>query len=237
MNEKKINFTGEGFDYLLLILKVVILSIFTLGIYSFWGRVEIRKFFYNNTKFDNDGFEYHSTGKELFIGFIKLFLLFLGVFILIGVISYLIGLVSPTLASYLVVLFLPLELVLLPIIVFSAIRFTFSRISFKERRFQFIASAKDFLILFVKGLLLTMITFGIYFPWFFVSLRKFIAENTVYGNFAFDSRMNGQEYFFINLKGLFLSAITLGIYLPWFIAQGKRIKNKTSTNCVTYNIV
>lgn len=224
MNEKKISFTGEGLNFLLLFLKVAILSVFTLGIYYFWGKVEIRKFFYNNTKFENEGFEYHSTGKELFIGFLKLMGVIIGAVILIGIVSYLLGLISPTLGSLMSFLFIPLEIVLIPIIVFSAIRFVFSRTSYKGRRFQFIANSQEFFIMFIKGILLTAVTFGIYFPWFFVDIRKFIATNTIYGNYAFDSRMDGKEYFFINLKGFFLSIITFGIYFSWFIATTTNYK-------------
>lgn len=224
MNEKKISFIGDGLNFLLLFLKVVLLSFFTFGIYYFWGKVEFKKFFYNNTKFDNEAFDYHSTGKELFIGFLKLMGIIVGVFVIISILGWVLGNISLTLASFTGFLILPLEIILVPLIVFSAIRFSLSRTSYKGRRFQFIANSQEFFIMFAKGFLLTAITFGIYFPWFFVDLRKFISSNTIYGNFAFDSRMDGKEYFLICLKGFFLSAITLGIYFAWFIADTTNYK-------------
>ena len=64
-------FTAKGGDFFGLAMKSIFLSIITLGIYWFWAKVEITKFLYNNTKFQGYSFDYHATGKEKFIGFLK----------------------------------------------------------------------------------------------------------------------------------------------------------------------
>ena len=70
-NRSRFSFTGTGGALLLIYLKNIILSIITLGIYSFWARVNITRYMYQNTVFMDSNFEYHATGKEKFIGFLK----------------------------------------------------------------------------------------------------------------------------------------------------------------------
>jgi len=46
-------------------------TILTLGVYYFWGKTRVRRYLLSQTEFDGDRFEWHGTGKELFIGFLK----------------------------------------------------------------------------------------------------------------------------------------------------------------------
>ncbi len=46
------------------------LTIVTLGIYRFWYRTNLRRWYWRNTIVDGDGLEYRGTPKELFIGFL-----------------------------------------------------------------------------------------------------------------------------------------------------------------------
>lgn len=75
-------------------------------------------------------------------------------------------------------------------------------------------------VLFV-GVLLTMITFGIYAPWFICKLVRYINENQeivhdgqVVGKFVFKGQ--GGTLFGVFLVGMLLSAVTLGIYYFWY---------------------
>jgi uncharacterized membrane protein YjgN (DUF898 family) len=46
------------------------LTIVTLGIYRFWYRTNLRRWYWRNTIVGGDGFEYRGTPRELFIGFL-----------------------------------------------------------------------------------------------------------------------------------------------------------------------
>src|SRR5688572_31125634 len=48
-----------------------LLTIVTLGIYSFWAKNKVREFHYSHTEMDGDRFAYHGTGGELFAGAVK----------------------------------------------------------------------------------------------------------------------------------------------------------------------
>lgn len=53
-----------------LVWRGLLLTIVTLGIYRFWYRTELRRWYWRNTLVAGDGFEYRGTPKELFIGFL-----------------------------------------------------------------------------------------------------------------------------------------------------------------------
>lgn len=65
-----VHFEGKGLDYFVLLLQNMLLSILTLGIYVFWGKVNIRKFLWKSTAIFGEPLEYTGTGKELFLGFL-----------------------------------------------------------------------------------------------------------------------------------------------------------------------
>jgi len=64
----------------------------------------------------------------------------------------------------------------------------------------------------LKGLLLTIVTLGIYGSWFTTSLYKEILKNLRMGNLTFNYKGQGEDLFVINLVGGILSSLTLGIY-------------------------
>ncbi len=43
----------------------LLLTIVTLGIYSFWGKTKVRGYLWSQTEFEGDRFAYHGTGKEV----------------------------------------------------------------------------------------------------------------------------------------------------------------------------
>ena len=53
-----------------------LLKVLSLGLYSFWGKTEVRKRLWSFTKLNGEPLEYTGTGKELFLGFLVVFFLF-----------------------------------------------------------------------------------------------------------------------------------------------------------------
>jgi uncharacterized membrane protein YjgN (DUF898 family) len=60
----------DGRDLAPLVWRGLLLTILTLGIYRFWYRTDLRRWYWRNTMVGGDGFEYRGTPKELFIGFL-----------------------------------------------------------------------------------------------------------------------------------------------------------------------
>ncbi len=61
---------AEGAGLAPLVWRGLLLTIVTLGIYRFWYRTDLRRWYWGNTRVGGDGFEYRGTPKELFIGFL-----------------------------------------------------------------------------------------------------------------------------------------------------------------------
>lgn len=53
-----------------------ILKLLSLGLYSFWGKTEVRKRLWSFTRLNGEPLEYTGTGKELFLGFLIVFFAF-----------------------------------------------------------------------------------------------------------------------------------------------------------------
>jgi uncharacterized membrane protein YjgN (DUF898 family) len=92
-----------------------------------------------------------------------------------------------------------------------------------ERKIEFTGTGGGLFVKFLVGMILTGITFGIYLPWFMVSLQKYICENltlkTETGDVRFQFIGTGGGLFVVGLVGMLLTMITFGIYAPWFLVK------------------
>ncbi|EZP52549.1 MULTISPECIES: YjgN family protein [unclassified Sphingomonas] len=66
-------FTGRWQDYAPIAFTNLLLTIVTLGIYTFWGRARTRRYLWSRTRFIDDRLEYTGTGLELFLGYVIAF--------------------------------------------------------------------------------------------------------------------------------------------------------------------
>ena len=64
------HYAGPDAGVFSLALRTGFLSLITLGIYRFWAKTRLRKYFWANTRLGQDGFEYTGTGLEKFLGFL-----------------------------------------------------------------------------------------------------------------------------------------------------------------------
>lgn len=90
-----------------------------------------------------------------------------------------------------------------------------------EARLEFKGTGGELFGKLIVGALLTGITFGIYAPWFYVALTKYIysvskIRGTTKGDLQPEFTGTGGELFKTLLIGGLLTAITVGIYMPWF---------------------
>ncbi|MEQ1715329.1 MAG: DUF898 family protein [Hyphomicrobium sp.] len=53
-----------------------LLKVVSLGLYSFWGKTEVRRRLWSFTRLNGEPLEYTGTGKELFLGFLVVFFAF-----------------------------------------------------------------------------------------------------------------------------------------------------------------
>ncbi|MBF0198735.1 MAG: DUF898 domain-containing protein [Planctomycetes bacterium] len=216
-------FKGKGGDFFVLYLKNILLTIVTFGIYKFWAKVETIKYLYQNTSVYNESFDYHGTGKEAFVGFVK------GIFIIGGLgavwslINYALTAILGESGSIISVLLLYIGFISAqPLLILGSMRYHYSRTSWSQIRFGFKGNTKEFYFLFIKGAILTGLTFGIYAPWFFTNLSKFYSKSTHMGQRNFKFNGQGGDYFGIFVGGYLLTLFTFGIYSFWWKASMER---------------
>ncbi|HHH55043.1 MAG TPA: DUF898 domain-containing protein [Bacteroidetes bacterium] len=234
-----LRFTGSGSEYFKIWIVNILLTIITLGIYYPWAKVRNKRYFYANSNLSDRNFEYHATGKQLFIGF----LIAVGIFIVFQILSQ----ISPIMGG---VLFL-LLFIAIPWIIWRSLMFNMRVSSFSNVHFAFKGGLKQayinffvypFLLMvafyapFIGSILVTkfiladesyewlgsiflvisIIFIGVVF-YLYALIKKKNTEYTIngsrYGQGIFQTDVETKKFLMINLK-------TLGIALVGFIGFG-----------------
>jgi uncharacterized membrane protein YjgN (DUF898 family) len=89
-------------------------------------------------------------------------------------------------------------------------------------KFEFKGTGLGLLWLFIWTVFLTVITFGIFFPWAYSAQQRWIAEKTFIDGKQLCFRGTGVGFFGTWLLIVILTLITLGIYTPWGYCRLKR---------------
>ncbi len=215
--EEPFQYQGVGSELFGIYLKTVLLTIVTLGIYRFWGKVQINKYLFSHTSFLGRSFGYHATGKERFIGFLK----GAAVVILLLIAAMMLPLILGPQTGQLVssAMFTVIILGAQPLIIVGRHRYLLSRSSWSNVRFRFAGNFKEFAPMYYKGVLLGVLTLGIYSPWFINNILHYLLGKSNLGDKQFSFYGEGKKIFFIYLKGILLSIVTLGIYSFWYTAN------------------
>jgi len=205
-----LRFLGKGFELFKIQLVNLILQIFTLGLYYPWAKANTLQYLYSHTTLQDHPFAFTGTGKQMFKGFIKAMILFALIIIVYLIILYNWGPVPGILILYV------LLLMILPLAIHGSYRYRMANTRWKGIRFGYVGVRSELMKLFLSGIFLTIITFGIYGPWFYMKLRTYIIENVRMGDAHFKYYGKGGEFFVMNLVGYILTIFTLGIYFFWW---------------------
>jgi uncharacterized membrane protein YjgN (DUF898 family) len=239
---KSLTFYGDHAKAVGLVIINQILTVVTLGMYYPWAKASQLKYVYAESEYLDSRFEFHGTGKEMFLGFIKALAVIIILYAAFFAVSYYgvaLGIGFVIGAS---LLFYAIIIALIPIAVHGSNKYRLSRSSWRGIHFGYRGELKEFAQLFFKEVILTIVTLGIYSAWMHVSVRKYITQHTRFGNVEFDYTANGVDLFIIRLKGIILIILTLGIYSFWYfkeliafeventkIVQDERVINLQST--------
>ncbi len=210
------SFHGSGGTLFGIQIVNLLLIIVTLGIYSFWAKVKVRRYLYSQTQFAGDRFAYHGTGKELFIGALKalgLIIAFYAVFFALVFFAHR--------ALAIVFIYVGIAAVI-PLALWGSMRYAMSRTSWRSIRFSFRGRLGECYRQFLGGLLLTIITIGIYAPYFHANMRRYWTNHTYFGNTAFVYDGKGKDLIGHFLLAVLLTIPTLYLYWIWYSARQKR---------------
>jgi uncharacterized membrane protein YjgN (DUF898 family) len=217
----RLRFLGEGGELFGIFVVNVLLTLLTLGIYSFWAKVNTRRYLWGQTAFAGDRFGFHGTGRELLLGWLKAVALFGGLVLVTETIlpmlwdNPLAGAMGEFLLAIGFVAFLPLAII-------GSMRYRLSRTSWRGIRFNFHGEYRDLLGVLLKSFLLTGLTLGLYIPFYQTNLRRFLADYSRFGSasFAFDG--DGRALLGRYVLTLLLTLPTLGLIWLWYLAFQRR---------------
>ncbi|HYM30891.1 MAG TPA: DUF898 family protein [Candidatus Cybelea sp.] len=191
----------------LLLLKNYALTLVTLGIYRFWAKTAVRRYFWSSIRIADEPLEYTGRGIELFIGF----LIVLAVLIVFAVLNSAIKFLAqtdPISAAVLQVVYLIVLIVLVQVAMFRARRYRLSRTRWRGIRCGQDGSTWRYLGIFLLYSLLGIVTLGISTPWARVALERYKMVHTRFGD----------RYFAFEASGLKLLPKWLVLYLPIVLA-------------------
>lgn len=209
------SYSGTVGELIMVYLKGIILSSLTFGIYNFWLKVNVRKYLWSNVRIGGDSLSYHGTGKELFFGAIKFgFIVGFGGFL----VSILLASKSIPVPIVLSVYFLGLAF-LTPYALYLSRCFFLRRMEFRGVRFGMKNDARNYAMMYISNLCLTVVTLGLYFPKFRNEVYSFKINRTMYGERFFSYSANEKPLRSIFLKCWLLMLPTLGLSLLWYKAR------------------
>lgn len=210
---RKLEFRGTGGTYFGIWIVNALLTAITLGIYYAWAKTKERHFLYSNTYLADSTFTYHGTGKELFIGYVKAFFVFAVPYLFLTGASLM---QEQTLTIIISILFVAFIIFIIPLAVHGTLRFRTARTSWRGIFMGYSGDRNEFVKLFFKNILFTILTLGFYGSWANVNIRKYIIEHLNFGNIKAKFNGNGGDLFGIHILGIFLTIFTLGIYSFWY---------------------
>lgn len=195
-----LSYTGRWQDVAKLAITNSILTFLTLGIYSFWGRVRIRKYLWAHTQVNKSPLEYHGTGGQLFVGFILITLLFLFVnfgfqflqnlLVQAAISSGNFAAAAPILGiSSLVIM--TIYVAFFAYIIYSVRRYWLAMTSWRGIRLRQGGKRRVMIGLALGRAFLTVITLGFAYPWLALRTERYAYANSYVGNrqFSFDAKI------------------------------------------------
>ena len=174
-------FEGRRGPLAWLLLRNLLLSVLTLGIYRFWGRTHVRRYVWRQTVVLDDALEYLGTGGELLIGFLiaaAVLLPMLGVYY---VLQFLYADESEYALTALEVLYYLVLFFLIQIAIHRMRRYRLTRTAWRGVRFGLGGSSLRYACIAFGYGLLTVATLGLAYPWMRVATFRYFANHARFG--------------------------------------------------------
>ena len=207
-----VDYAGRAGPLFGLSIKTLLLTVLTLGIYRFWMKTRMRRYYWSSVQPGGAPFEYTGTGLEKLLGFL-IAVVFLAVYL---------GLVNLALSFIGLSFFqgnpLALNLSLLaavPLIFYAryrARRYILSRTTWRGLRFGADQAAWKYMLSALGHTFLSVITLGILIPRQTFYLEKFVTDRTWYGDLKFEQQGNWKMLMrpWLMVIGLMLVIVAIG---------------------------
>ena len=173
-------FLGQRRVYWRLLIRGGVLLMVTLGIYRFWLATDVRRFLWSNTEIAGETLEYTGTALELLLGFL------IAIAILIPVYAgfFLAALDLGTLGKLSSVFAFAALGILGQYAIYRARRYRLTRTIYRGLRFHQEGSAWAYAFRAIAWWIITVLSFGLAYPFQLASLERYKMRNTFYGDLA-----------------------------------------------------
>lgn len=202
----KLTYLGNGGSLFGIYIVNLLLSICTLGIYSFWGKTRIRRYMTSHLALNKDRFEYTGTGKELLIGWLKAMLIFLPIIVAIEIPG--VNLIA-----------FPILFGIISVAVYLALRYRLSRTRYRGIAFSLKGQVKTYLWMAIKRSLKNVISLGFRIPKSDIILWTYIANNMHYGVVPFTYKGDYKRLMRIHLITMFISVMAVVVPLTMVLTS------------------
>jgi len=217
----RLRFHGDGGELFGIFVVNLLLTLLTLGGYSFWAKVKTRQYLWGQTEFAGDRFGFHGTGKELLLGWVQAAPLFGGLILITSLLlptlwdDPMTNVVGQLLLAGGFVLLLPLAII-------GSMRYRLSRTSWRGIRFNFHGGYRELFGVLLRSFLLTGLTLGLYVPFYQTNLRRFMVEHSRFGSAAPAFYGDGRDLLGRYVLTLLLTIPTVGLIWLWYVAFQRR---------------
>jgi uncharacterized membrane protein YjgN (DUF898 family) len=179
------SFTGHneavttGHDLAPLVWRGLLLTVVTLGLYRFWYKTDLRRWYWRHTLVGGTALEYRGTAKELFVGFLFALAIMVPLYLLIASVGLFAG---EEVAGIIQGLFGLLIVFLVQYGAFRSRRYRLTRTVWRGVRFDQTGSAVGYALRSMGWFLATALTGGMLFPLMRRALERYRVRNTRFGS-------------------------------------------------------
>jgi uncharacterized membrane protein YjgN (DUF898 family) len=206
---------GKAFDLATLMLKNIVLTVLTLGVYRSWAKTDVRRYIARRVEFMGQHLDYHGTGGELLKGFL----------IALAINGAFLGL-SEALSRYFgegwtwMLAFIPLLSVMICYTVWTSRRYLLTRLSWGGIRFGMEGNQHAFAL---KLSVLSMLAlFPLVTPFVAFWERKTLTESTRFGTTSFRYTGDLKACVRRTYGAFLLLPFSLGLSLVWLWLENRR---------------
>jgi uncharacterized membrane protein YjgN (DUF898 family)/tetratricopeptide (TPR) repeat protein len=216
----RVGIRAEGSVLFAMRVRNLLLSILTLGIYSFWGKAKVRRYVCGQAEYQEDRFAFHGTGRELLFGWLRALPALAFIVLAPNIVP--IAWQNRYAILYAQLAALVVFAVLWPIARVGSYRYRLNRMSWRGIRFSYRGSALRYLAMSLGGWLLAVPTLGMYYPFLQNRLQALLLNETYFGDrpFRYDGR--GSDLVASWIFALPLGFCTFGLGWAWWSALSSR---------------
>ena len=179
---QSVEFIGRRKPLFWLLIKNGLLTILTLGIYRFWAKTHLRRYYWNNITIAGDSLEYLGRPIELLIGFLIAIAILLPLAIAVGVLSFALAAISPVLEPLSSVAFFIVLAWIGSFAIYRVRRYRMTRTSWRGIRAGQTGSAVKYAFMRLGLTVVSLLSFGLAYPWGRVVLHRYVINNTWFGD-------------------------------------------------------